>query len=122
MKKAPFLSAAIALLFLASVCITSVAAPIWVEDEDRDPASGYDPAPGESWSWVYQGAYLNPQTGKYSGHVQTHDYDWKNCTGYYNPHTPDDPHEDHPWAQTYVEWREDPEDEWMLDTFAEIAW
>ena len=54
--------------------------------------------------------------------MQTHDYDWKNCTGYYDPHTPHEPDPYEPWAQTYVRWREDTEDEWMLDTLAEIIW
>jgi len=120
MKKTSFLAGMVALTFLASLCIVSVAARIPVEETRRDPTTGYDPPPGEFYSWAYQYGVYDSQTKKYSGILQDHDYGWISGTGDYDPHTPGSKDPYHPWVQTYVRYWYN--GEWILDTFVEIAW
>lgn len=120
MNKRCFLEALIVLMFLASLNIGSVMAGIPVEETKRDPTTGYDPAPGESFSWVYQYGVYNTQTKEYSNIIQSHDYGWVSGTGTYSPYSPQSDDEYHPWVQTYVLYWYD--GEWIVDTFAEIAW
>jgi len=107
-------------MFLASLNIGSVAAGIPMEETKRDPTTGYDPAPGESFSWAYQYGVYHPETQAYSNIFQNHSYGWVPGTGTYDPHTDHVANPYHPWVQTYVEYLYN--DEWMIDTFVKISW
>lgn len=119
MKKTSFLAAMVAVISVASLCIISVAASIPTWEEKRDPTTGYDPPPGESWSWAYQYGEYIPQTRTYINIEQDHDYDWKAGTGnyWYEPDGEKDRY--HPWVYTRVwYWN----GFWEEDTFALIQW
>lgn len=120
MKKTSFLPAMVALIFLASVCTLSFAILIEREETARDPATGFDPPPGESFAFAYQYGEYDPETQKYSNIHSYPDWDWENDTGEYDPEWDRERDEYHPWIQTRVWYLYD--GKWILDTCAEIFW
>jgi len=102
MKKTSFLLAMVALIFLASVCTPSLAILIQREEEKRDPTTGYDPPPGESFCWAYQYGEYEVETEKYYNIDQDYDYGWKEGTGNYAGYSNSEKDTYHPSIETFV--------------------
>ena len=121
MKKTSFLLAMAALIFLASACTLSFAALFKREETARDPPGvGFDPPPGESFSFAYQYGEYDPITQQYYNIHSYPDWGWEPETGDYDPDWSRSKHPYHPWIQTIVWYWYD--GEWILDTCADIFW
>ena len=108
----------VAVASLALLYIDSVEAVEVVDEQVRDPLAEYDPAPGQSYSYVHLYALYNPETQHYWGIKRDHDYDWIDGTGDYSQYINGANDEHHPWGETIVSYKYTWG--WDLDTDAYI--
>ncbi len=120
MKKIFLIATVFALVSIASLCMNSVYASIPVEEEERDPVTGYDPPPGESWSWVWQYGEYTPQTQTYHNIQNDHKYNYMHDTGDYWDFWDESKNQYGPWI--YQEVWHFHDGTWNPDTCADIYW
>jgi hypothetical protein len=120
MERITLVVAAVALIFVSAFCAISFAALIQREESKRDPATGYDPPPGESFAYAYQYGEYDPITKKYYNIYSYPDWGWKPNTGNYDVVWSRSLDEDNPWIYVSVwYWYGG---EWNLDTYVDISW
>jgi hypothetical protein len=110
--------AVVAVVSMALLWIGSVKAVEYVEETVRDPPTGWDDAPGISFSYVYQYAYYNPENEQYFNIQQSYDWGWLGLGSYFQLHG-GSKNTYHPTCHTEV-WYLD--GTWQKDTEAVIEW